>query len=262
MDKHTVKQLTKRMKKFKTWTEGTFINPISYRVNEKLYYMTGFTKGGESVGTAYFTLDGEEVKAEAYEAQTYLSTFADISKNIFSIGEDHLKIDLAYYTAPLAILVDSELPEVMAGHQAYQTLWEWHQEYNRCFLDYKAYYENDVLIREEITVDDVRKTQKTAAMINLYQYDTIKLLLDKNAEIEAYVAYLETTKEWEKLTKDQRTFANEITKNKAKLENSLQTLALIEDEDRENMLQLNVDYGIKINAEQMIGQQAYIRYPR
>lgn len=262
MDKNTVKQLTKRMKKFKTWTEGTFINPISYRVNGKLYYMTGFTKGGKSLGMAYFTLDGEEVKAEAYEAQTYLSTFADISKNIFSIGEDHLKIDLAYYTALLAIPMDSKLPEVIEGHQAYQTLWEWHQEYNQCFLEYKQYYEQDVLVREEITVDDVRKTQKTATIINLYQYDTIKLLLDKNAEIEAYIAYLEETKEWGKLTKDQRTFANGITKNKAKLENSIHTLGLIEDEDREKMLQLNFDYGIKLNAEQMIGQQQYIRYPQ
>lgn len=261
MDKKVIKQLTKRMKKFKTWTEGTFINPITYRVNGKLYYMTGFTKGGEGVGTAYFTLDGEEVKAEACEAQTYLSTFADISKNILSIGEDHLKIDLAYYTAPLAIPVDSNRPDVIAGHQAYQQLWEWHQEYNQCILDYKDYYEKDVLIREEITVKDVRKTQKTAAMVNLYQYDTIKLLLNKNAEIEAYVAYLKTTKEWKKLTKDQRTFANGITKNKDKLENSIQTLAMIEDENREKMLQLNFDYGVKINAEQMIGQQQYIRYP-
>ncbi|MFL2105288.1 hypothetical protein [Desemzia sp. FAM 23991] len=261
MDKNTIKQLTKRMKKFKTWTEGTFVNPISYRVNGKLYYMTGFTKGGESVGTAYFTLDGEEVKAEAYEAQTYLSTFADISKNIFSIGEDHLKIDLDYYTLPLAIPVDSELSEVIAGHQAYQKLWEWHQEYNQCILEYKDYYEKDVLIREEITVDDVRKTQKTAAIVNLYQYDTLKLLLEKNAEIEAYVAYLETTAEWKKLTKNQRYFVKELTKNKERLKNSLHTLDLIEAENREEMLQLNFDYGVKINVEQMIGQQQYIRYP-
>lgn len=250
------------MKNLKTWTEGTFVNPISYRVNNKLYYMGGFRKGNEVVATAYLTLDGEEEKKEAYEAQPYLSTFGDISNNIYAGGKERSKVDTTYFTVPLAVSLQTDQEEIKAGFEAYGKLWDLHQKYVRAYLEYKDYYENDVLVREEITISDVRKTQKTAAWINMYQYGTLKILVEKNSEIKAYVAYLENIDVWDTMTKDQRTFIKGVTEDKEKLQESLEELGLIEDENEEKMLQVNYEHAIQLNTEQMIGQQQYIRYPK
>ncbi|MBM6615479.1 hypothetical protein JTF06_11310 [Desemzia sp. RIT804] len=262
MEKETAKKLMKKMKKLKTWTEAIYVNPVSYRVNNKLYYAGGFRKENETVATAYMTLDGEEVKAEAYEAQPHLSTFGDISNNIHAGGDDRSKVDTTYFTVPLAVSLKTDQEEVKKGFEAYNKLWDLHQRYVQVYLEFKDYYENDVLVREEITISDVRKTQKTAAWINMYQYGTLKILVEKNNQIKAYVAYLESTDAWDKMTKDQRTFIKGVTETKEKLQENLEDLGLIEDEDEEKMLQLNYEYAIKLNEEQMIGQQQYIRYPK
>lgn len=262
MEKANIKKLMKKIKKYKTWTEGTFVNPISYRVNDKLYYMGGFQKGNEVVATAYLTLDGEEVREEANEAQLMLSNFADISKNIFVGGEERMKIDPAYFTVPLAVLLTTNQPQVKEGSEAFIKLWDVHQKYLQEFLAYKEYYEKDVMVREEITVDDVRKTQKTAAFFNMYQYKTLKTLLEKNEEIKIYAKYIESTPSWKTMTKNQREFITGITATKEKLKKSLDELDLIENADEEKMLQLNYEQAIKLNTEQMISQQKYIRYPK
>lgn len=261
MEKVITKKLMKKIKKYKTWTEGTFVNPISYRVNDKLYYMGGFQKGNEVVATAYLTLDGEEVREEANEAQLMLSNFADISKNIFVGGEERMKIDPAYFTVPLAALLTTDQPQVKEGAEAFANLWDVHQKYLQEFLAYKEYYEKDIMVREEITIDDVRKTQKTAAIFNMCQYKTLKTLLEKNEEIKIYAEYIESTPSWKTMTKNQREFIKGITATKEQLKKSLDELDLIEHEDEEKMLQLNYEQAIKLNTEQMISQQKYIRYP-
>lgn len=250
------------MKKLKTWTEAIYVNPISYRVNNKLYYAGGFRKGNEVVATAYLTLDGEEVRAEAYTAQPYLSTFGDISNNIYTGGQDRLKVDTGYFTIPLAVPLNTDQKEVKEGFEAYSKLWDLHQKYVQNFLEFKDYYENDALVREEITVSDVRRTQKVAAWFNQYQYRTLKTLIEKNDEIKAYAVYLESTDTWNTWTKDQRTFIKGVTETKEKLQDNLEELGLIEDEDEERMFQLNYEYAIRLNEEQMVRQQQYIRYPR
>lgn len=262
MDKKTIKILMKKVKKFKTWTEQTFVNPICYRVNGRLYYMTGFIKKGEVIGTAYFTLEGEEAKAEAYEAQLQLSTFADISKNVFTAGEDRLKIDPTYFTTLLAYPLDTERPDILAGYQAYTALWERHQKFCQLFEEYKDYYEYEVLIREEITVADVRKTQKTASTLDVYQYFTLNILLDKKDEIRAYVSFLETTPLWQELTKNQRVFAKGITEEENRLKTNLQTTEIVEYENHEEMLQRHFEYVIELNAEKIKEQQRFVRYPK
>lgn len=265
MEKEKTKKLMKKMKKLRTWTEGVHVNPISYRVNNRLYYAGGFRKGEEEVASAYLTLDGEEVKEEVYEAQPYLSTFADISTNIFSIGKERLDVDTSVFTVPLSFQVDTPELEIKEGYEVYSKLLEFHQKIVETFLEYKNYYEHEVLIREEITISDVRKTQKTAVMINLYQYFNLEVILEKNAEIKAYASYLESTENWKKLNKVQRTFVKGITEtkpNKPTLKDKLNSLEIIKDEDKEKMFQRNLDHTIRLNAEQMIKQQKYIRYPQ
>lgn len=262
MEKPIVKKLMKKIKKHKTWTEGIFVNPISYRVNNNLYYMGGFQKGNEVVATAYVTLDGEEVREEAYEAQLMLSNFADISKNILFGGEERMKIDPAYFTGPLAVPLTTDQAQVKEGAEAFTKLWNVHQDYLQDFSAYKDYYEKDVMVREEITVDDVRKTQKTASKFNMYQYKTLKTLLEKNDDLKAYAAYIESTSTWKTMTNHQREFITGIISTKEQLKKSLDELNLIEHEDEEKMLQLNYEQTIKLNEEQMLSQQKYIRYPK
>lgn len=64
------------------------------------------------------------------------------------------------------------------------------------------------------------------------------------------------------MTNHQREFITGITSTKEQLKKSLDELNLIEHEDEEKMLQLNYEQTIKLNEEQMLSQQKYIRYPK
>lgn len=260
MDKKTEKLLIKKAKKLSKWHEGVFVNPIFWEVNGKPYYMAGFTVGNTPKATAYLTTTGEETKEEAYLAQSSLSLMSDTSNNIFSIGGDHLKIDTAYYLGPLAIPVNSTEETIAEGHKAFNQLWGIQQKFNQLINDYQRYYEG-LLLRERLVQSDIDYTIETANWVNLYQYETLSVLLNQNSVIRAYTGYLETTKEWKSLSKDQRTFVTKITDNIAKMEGNLHSLALIEVDDPDKMVELNLEKaksGLHTGIEK---QKAYIRYP-
>lgn len=261
MHDQTTKLLMKKVKKHKKWTEGVFVNPVYWEVNGIPYYMAGFTKNNESVASAYLTL-GEEKLEEVLEAQPNLSLFADLSNNIFTIGMDRLKIPISYYTKPLSIPVKSTNPKVQQGRESFAQFWEVQQKYNEMLREYKEYYNKDVLIRKHITEEDLNKTKDTANLMNMYQYQTLKILLDSNEEIIAFATYLIETQEWSSMSREERKFIKGITDNKEVMQKNLIALDLVEDQDSERMTQLNYDYMMEKNKKIIYGQRQYIRYPK
>lgn len=261
MHDQTTKLLMKKVKKHRKWTEGVFVNPVYWEVNGTPYYMAGFTKNNESVASAYLTL-GEEKLEEVLEAQPNLSLFADLSGNIFNIGMDRLKIPVSYYTKPLSIPVGSADSKIQQGRKAFAQFWEVQQKYNEMLREYKDYYNNDVLIRKHITEEDLNKTKKVANIMNMYQYQTLKILLDSNEEIQAFATYLKETQEWSSMSREERKFIQGITDNKEQMQKNLIALDLVEDEDFERMTKLNYNNMIEKNKIIIEGQRQYIRYPK
>jgi hypothetical protein len=261
MHDNTAKLLLKKAKKHKKWTEGVFVNPIYWEVNGTPYYMAGFTKNNESVATAYLTI-GEEKLEEALIAQPNLSYFADLSSNIFNIATDRLKIPLSYYTKPLSIPVVGADQKVQQGRDGFARFWEIQNKYNEMLIEYKDYYKNDVLIRKHITEEDLTKSKKIANMGDVYQYQTLKILLDSSEEILAFAAYLEKAEEWSDMSKEERKFIQGIAANKEELPEKMAALDLIEDSDFDRMVQLNYDRLMEKNKKIIEGQRQYIRYPK
>lgn len=260
MDKKTEKLLIKKAKKLAKWYEGVFVNPIFWEVNGKPYYMAGFTVGNTPKASAYFTTIGEENREEAEIAQSSLSLFADTSNNIFSVGGERLKIDTKYYTEPLKIPVNSTDLSVVEGHKAFEQLWNVQQKFNQLTNNYKRYYE-ELLLREQLMQKDIDHNIETANWANLYQYETLSLLLDQNNVIRVYSSYLKTTKEWKSLSRDQRTFVTKITDNVAKIEKNRRSLELVEVDDQEKMIALNIEKAKSDLKKGIAKQKAYIRYP-
>lgn len=260
MDDQTTKLLLKKVKKHKKWTETVFVNPIYWEVNGTPYYMAGFTKNNQPVASAYLTT-GEEKLEEALIAQPKLSLFADLSSNILSVGAERTNIEAAFYTKPLGIAIKEKEPAVMQGREAFVQLWEVQQKFKALVKDYKNYYD-DVLARGRITEEDISKTQETAIMVNMYQYLTLKTLLDQNAEIRSFINSLERTNGWSDLTKDERIFVKGITENIDKMRKNLEGLDLIIVEDFNEMKKLNYGKMIEDNKKIIEGQRQYIRYPK
>ena len=216
--------------------------------------------GNTPKATAYLTITGDEIKEEAYMAQAALSLMADSSKNIFTIGGERLRIDPAYYTSSLAIMVNSTESSITEGQTAFQQLWDVQQKFNQLTNEYQNFYDN-LLIREQLTQSDIDYTIETANWMNLYQYETLSILLNQKNVLRVYSNYLMTTKEWKLLSKDQRIFVSEITQNMDRVKESLRSLALIEKNDPEKLIELNLEKA-KIDLKQGIEkQQQYIRYP-
>jgi hypothetical protein len=261
MHDKTTKLLMKKVKKHKKWTEGVFVNPMYWEVDGTPYYMAGYTKNNESVATAYLTL-GEEKFEEVLEAQPNLALFADLSNNIFNIGMDWLKIPVTYYTKPLSIPVKGADPKVHRGSEAFAQLWDTQQKFNALVKGYKDYFDNDVLIRKQLSEADVIKTQETANMVNMYQYRALRILLDHNDDIKSFAAYLENSDHWSTLNGEDQKFIKGITDNAKKMRANLAGLELIENEDFARMTQLNYDLMIEKNKKIIEGQRQYIRYPK
>lgn len=260
MDKKTEKFLLKKAKKLSKWYEGVFVNPIFWEVNGKPYYMAGFTVNNTAKATAYLTTVGEETREEAEIAQSSLSLFSDTSTNIFKIGGEHLKIFTTYYTEPLKIPVNSTDLSVIEGHKAFEKLWNVQQKFNQLINNYKHYYD-ELLLREQLMQSDIDYNIETANWVNLYQYETLSLLLDRNSALRVYSNYLMKTKEWKSLSRDQRTFVTQITDNVAKIEENRRSLALIEVDDQEEMIALNKEKAKSDLKKGIDKQKVHIRYP-
>lgn len=261
MHDKTVKLLMKKAKKHKKWTEGVFVNPVYWEVNGTPYYMAGFTKNNKSVATAYLTI-GEEKLAEALTAQPNLSFFADLSSNIFTIAMERLRIPISYYTKPLSISIAGADQQVQRGREAFTCFWEIQQKYNEMLREYKDYYNNDVLIRKHITEKDLLKTKETANLGDVYQYQTLKTLLDHGEDIQAFASYLGKKQEWSNLSKEEQKFIQSIADNKKELQNNIVALGVIEDSDFERMVNLNFDHLMEKNKKIIEDQRQYIRYPK
>lgn len=260
MDKKTEKLLMKKVKKLSKWYEGVFVNPISWEVNGKPYYMAGFTVGNTPKATAYFTTVGEETREEAEIAQSSLSLVSDTSTNIFNVGRERLRINPAYYTGPLAIPVTTTEAAVVEGHKAFKQLWNVQQKFNQLTNEYQDFYDN-LLLREQLTQSDIDYTIETANWVNLYQYETLSILLNQNSVLRIYSNYLMTTKEWKDLSRDQRTFATKLTDNIEKIAQSLRSLELIEVENPEEMVELNLEKAKNDLRKGIKKQIKHIRYP-
>lgn len=261
MDDSVTKLLMKKVKKYKKWTEGAFVNPVYWMVNGTPYYMAGFTKNNAPVATAYLTI-GDEKLDEALEAQRHLAIFADLNHNVLDIGKDFLKINANYFTQPLSIPVDDSNLSVLTGKEAFSELWKNQQKIFSLVTEYKQYYETDVLIRREIFMKDIIKTQEAANLLTLYQYLNLKILLDNNDEIHAFSSFLKTTKQWRKLDRQSKKFVKGISGNLRKMRKSMDNLNLIIDEDFETMITLNYNKMIEENKPIIEGQRKYIRYPK
>ncbi|TWT25218.1 hypothetical protein [Planomicrobium sp. CPCC 101110] len=261
MDDQTARLLMKKLKKYRKWAESIFINPVYWKVNGKPYFMAGFMKNDKPAGTAYITL-GEENREEAFEAQQKLALFADLSSNIFIIGEARQKVESAYYINPLNTAVSKEGESIRRGRDAFAGLWEIQQKFNHLVKDFKYYYEYDVLTRKQIGETDLAKVQETANRVNMYQYLTLTTLLGSNMEIRAFAEFLESAEAGKKLAKHQLDFVKGITENQDVMELSLARLNMIVDEDLEKMEKLNYSYSIWKNKRIIDGQRKYIRYPK
>ncbi|MGY0402186.1 hypothetical protein [Carnobacterium jeotgali] len=260
MDKKTEKLLIKKAKKLAKWYEGVFVNPVFWEVNGKPYYMAGFTVNNTVKATAYLTTVGGETREEAEIAQSSLSLFSDTSTNILKVGGEHLKIDTTYYTEPLKIPVNSTDLTVNEGHKAFEQLWNVQQKFNQLTNNYKRYYD-ELLLREQLMQKDIDHNIEIANWVNLYQYETLSLLLDRNNALRVYSNYLMKTKEWKSLSRDQRIFVTQITDNVAKVEENRRSLALIEVDDQEKMIALNKEKAKSDLKKGIDKQKAYISYP-
>jgi hypothetical protein len=261
MNDQTMKLLMKKLKKLRKWTEDVFINPMYWEVNGKPYYMAGFMKNNVATATAYLTIE-EDVKEEAMEAQPPLALFANLSTSIFQIGEARAKVQSSFYINPLKIQVSTADPKILQGREAFAQLWALQQKFQRLVKDFQHYYNHEVMERERIVEEDIVKTQETANQINIYQYFTVLILLDKNEEIRAFADFLETTEGGKELDAEQRLFVKGITENKDAMRYNLAMLDMIVDEDIEEMTRLNYYYSLEKNKRIIEGQRRYIRYPK
>ena len=142
----------------------------------------------------------------------------------------------------------------------FKHLWDVQQKFNQLTNEYQRYYDN-LLLRVQLTQSDIDYTIETANWVNLYQYETLSILLDQNSVLRVYSNYLMTTKEWKALSRDQRTFATKITDNIEKMEKNRRSLELIEAEDPEEMVKLNLEKAKNDLRKGIEKQKEHIRYP-
>jgi hypothetical protein len=185
-----------------------------------------------------------------------------LSTNIFKYGSKRAEVSLSYYTKPLSIPVNSMDSQVNQGREAFAELSKLQQEYNEKMKDFTHYYDNDVLIRGQLTENDINKVQETVIEMDMLQYKVGLILQERYKDIESFAAFLENQSEWQKLDKDARDFVKEITKNMGRAEKELREMNIHTDEDSEKMFRLNYDRMLEKSKSAIEKQKANIRYPK
>ncbi|MTD30608.1 hypothetical protein [Planomicrobium sp. YIM 101495] len=261
MDKRTSKLLLKRVKSLSKWTEGVFVNPVSWEVNGKQYYMAGFTLRKRVIATAYLTLSGDEVREEALEAQRWLSLYSDISNNLLAAGKARMRVPHVFFQKPLEVEVPLSQQEAKEGREAFAKLWDIQQQYEKLAQEYITYYHSDALTRGLLEERDIRYTQKQANRANLLQYRTLKLLIEQQHSLQAFVDYLKTLPVYTKWRRNEREFLAGLLQNTSNLSKNLDDLGLIVHDNLGKMEQLNLAHNRKLNDRQVLEQRTNIRYP-
>lgn len=261
MDEKITQLILKKGKKYKKWTEGVFVNPFYWVENGTPYYIVVYTKNTGSVASAFFA-EGQENNEDALKAHPPLAIFSDLSTNIFEYGLKRAEVSLSHYTKPLSIPVNNMDSQVNQGREAFAQLSKLQQEYNEKMKDFTHYYDNDVLVRGQLTENDINKVRETVIEMDILQYKVGMILQERYKDIEAFAAFLEKQREWQKLDKDTHDFIKEITKNMDRAEKELRDMNILTDEDPENMFRLNYDRVLEKSKRAIEKQKANIRYPK
>jgi len=262
MDKQTGDFLLKKGKKYKKWSEQILVNPFYWVENGKPYYPVVYLSGGKSVASGFFSTEEGEVKEDAYRAHPPLAIFADLSTNIFNIGEERAAVGTGYFIDLLAVPFQSDDEQAAKGREVFAELLKQQQDFIAIMKEFTQYYDYEVLVRGELVESDILKVQETAITLQLLQY-RIGTNLQKHADnLKKFEGYLKTRKEWKKLKKDSRSFIKGMLSRMGVAKKELAALKIIVDENPDKMFEMNYERLIKNAAVSMESQRNHIRYPK
>lgn len=84
------------------------------------------------------------------------------------------------------------------------------------FRKHKDYYGNDVLVRGQITEEDIKKAEEVVVKMDIMQYEVGTTIVNQYQEIEAYVTHLKKQPVWESLERNTKIFCGKSLKIEVK----------------------------------------------
>ncbi|WP_144461257.1 hypothetical protein [Siminovitchia fortis] len=164
------KQLVKEAGKYKKWLEAYSINPYSYPINGRAYYLTIYGKNPQQFkGYAVILVDGGP--SEEYRHALFpLTIFSAANANIFDFGGPRSRILPTYYQGIIQEIQTSADPNLAKTSELFSKLLELQLPFNQLYREYDDFYNQEIMAKKTIADKDIEHTLITLAKLDLLQF--------------------------------------------------------------------------------------------
>ncbi|WP_339161291.1 hypothetical protein [Siminovitchia sp. FSL W7-1587] len=167
------KKLMKEAARYKKWFERYSLNPFAYDINGRKYHYVIYhgSKTSDFKGYAIISLDGGP-KSEYREAIFPLKLMSAAGHNIFNLAGPRSKVLPEYFKGVIDTVETyfSDDPTMREGNQLLKEIMDLQVRFNSIYHEYESYYDHHILVKREITDQDIDDTFTVLAKLDLLQF--------------------------------------------------------------------------------------------
>ncbi|MBM7715936.1 hypothetical protein JOC94_002947 [Bacillus thermophilus] len=216
------KKLMKEAARYKKWFEGYTLNPFAYDINGRKYHYVLYhgNKTSDFKGYAIISLDGGP-KSEYREAIFPLKMMSAASANIFEVVGPRSKVLPEYFKGVIDTVETyfSDDPTMREGNQLLKEIMDLQVRFNSIYHEYESYYDHHILVKREITDQDIDDTFTVLAKLDLLQFKQGLMLEKLDNQFSDF--FQKIMKERKVLSNQSRQFIKGMQSSKDSLEQGL-----------------------------------------
>ncbi|CAM3836315.1 hypothetical protein [Alkalicoccus chagannorensis] len=249
-----------KAKKYRIFVERIRIMPYPVTFEQQSYYLVHYQRWKNVTGRAVFSKEPEH-EADARRAFDILYHFYSLMDKIQEDGRMRAGIQLDLFKKPMKKMEEHWHEDLADGHEFLETVLALQLKYRENYDEFQQLLEEMSRGSQSITADIVRRTEKTAAMQDVIQDEIMKKLGAESDRIRSWMKAMKTHGLWEKLTKSEQVFYQQLLHNEALMKEERKKMDVVRHGNYDKMIQLNLDRITEYKKQEKKEAAASLRYP-
>lgn len=252
--------IKRQARKYKYMLEKTHVYPYPAAVNNSKYYLIDYTKAKKVTGNAVITLD-QEIAADAREAHRLLFPFYELTAKMRDEGRMRAGINIDFFRKPLELMDEHWQESLRPGYNLIQQTLTMQLTYRKTYDEFQSLLQELEDQRRSITSEDVTIAEESAAMLDVLQYQIVHSLGAGTSTLKNWIAEMKTHDLWEKLTKAQQVFYQQMLKNEELMLEESKNMPVVRHDNFDKMLKLNKEKMKSFKRKEQKEDEAALRHP-
>lgn len=256
------KKLTVRRKarRTKQWFEKVHVYPFPVEEGGREYFLIDYIKARQVTGNAVISNE-QEISRDAFRAHQKLFLFYSLSSKIKEEGRMRAGINTDFFRVPIKLMGDSPAPALKEGYETIETVLALQLKYRNTYNDFQKHLGKIEEEKRPLAEEDLQEAVKTAAMLDVIQFEIIRTLSENSALIEDWIEQMKDAGLWDELNKSQQVFYIQLLKNEELMKEESRRMTVVKHDNPDKMLQLNIDKMKSYKRKEQIEDEKALRQP-